>query len=319
MTNTLELEVKLVRREIRTFHDILCGDLRVQERVKAVNKLLNCQKDLKLLDDKDIDMIWESLFFALWFAEMGRGCEEIIAAIERACASSYRLTKVGFKTIALKWYGLDQYRVDKISHLARHLLTILLNHQIKLWLKSCKQSKRMGTRDIYCKQLLKNTFDNIYSSYGLCYFLLEILADEMNKTLRIFYDKAHIITGKFELKANLIAFLYKQVIGFASNVNLDSRLLSTFDQYVLKKFVEELLPNESQLTQILVSLKLYQALDKIPKRKKSPPSKKCQSLLNQWSSVVQNIYEESINCDHFPTSVRPLAGTIKLIPNKPSR
>lgn len=316
---TDNLDLKQLRREIRKLHDVLCGDARVQERVKAVNHLLNYKDNFRHLDSGDIDTIWESLFYALWFAEMGRGCEEIIAAIERACRISYRLTKAGFKIIAEKWYGLDQYRLDKVSHLARHLLTVLLDHQIKLWLRSCKHNRNLGTRDIYCKQLLRNTFDNIYSSYGLCYFLLEVLADEINKTLKVFYKKIKIVTGKFELKANLIVFLYKQIISFASSVSLDSRLLSTFDQYVLKKFVEELLPNESQLTQILVSLRLYQSLDKIPRKKKNPSSKKCESLLSQWSRAVQNIHESSINCEHFPVSTKPIAGTIKLVPNKASR
>lgn len=274
---------------------------------------MNSKNDFKLLEDQDIETIWESLFYALWFAEMGRGCEEIIAAIERACKASYRLTKAGFKTIAEKWFSLDQYRLDKMSHLARHLLTVLLDHQIKLWLRSCKHSRNLGTRDVYCKQLLRNTFDNIYSSFGLCYFLLEILADEINKTLKVLYQKTNIVTGKFELKANLIVFLYKQIISFASDVSLDSRLLSTFDQFVLKKFVEELLPNESQLTQILVSLRLYQSLDKIPRRRKNRPSKKCESLLNQWSKVVQNLHESSINCEHFPIAAKPIAGTTKLV------
>lgn len=300
---------------MRSFNATLCGDSKAQTRVKSVNTLLNSGHNLKLLDDNDLDTIWESLFFALWYAEMGRGCEEIIAAIERACSSSYRLTRIGFQTIAKKWYGLDQYRIDKVSHLARHLLPVLLKHQINLWLKSCKKSKSLGTRDISCRQLLKRTLVDVSKSYGLCYFLLEILADEISKTLTRTYRRLNIITGKYELKANLIIFLYKQVIVYASTTQLDARLLRTFDQYVVKRFIEDILPNESQLTQILVSLRFYQALDKHRKRLKSPTSGKCKALFERWSSIIRETHEKCINGEYFPIAPVPLRGTIRLKPH----
>lgn len=270
---------------------------------------------MKLLDDHDIDTIWESLFFALWYAEMGRGCEEIIAAIERACSSSYRLTRFGFQTIAKKWYGLDQYRIDKVSHLARHLLPVLLQHQINLWLKSCRRRKSLGTRDVACKQLLRRTLVDVSKSYGLCYFLLEILADEISKTLTRTHERLNIITGKFELKANLIIFLYKQVIIYASTTQLDARLLRTFDQYVVKRFIEDILPNESQLTQILVTLRFYQALDRFRKKMNSQTSGKCKALFERWSSVIRDTHEKCINGEYFPTASVPLKGTIRLKPH----
>lgn len=266
--------------------------------------MLNSGHNLKVLDDSDIDTIWESIFFALWYAEMGRGCEEIIAAVERACSTSHRLTKVGFQTIAKKWYGLDQYRIDKVSHLARHLLPVLLDHQIAVWLKSCKKSKELGTRDVYCKQLLKRTLLDISKSHGLCYFILEILAEEISKSLTSTYERLNIIVGKFELKANLIVFLYRQVVNFAASIQLDARLLRTFDQYVIKKFIEDLLPNESQLTQILVSLRFYQTLDKYKKKSKNSSSK-CRALLRRWSIIIHDTHEKCINGEYFQTSIIP--------------
>lgn len=301
-----------LRKLIRSFQNTLCGDAKAQDRVKAVNTLLNSGHDLRILDDKDIETIWESIFFALWFAEMGRGCEEIIAAIERACSHSRRLTRIGFKTISKKWYGLDQHRVDKVSHLARHLLTVLLNQQISLWFKTCKRSKNLGTRDVYCGQLLRHTLRDISKSYGLCYFILEILPDEVSKSLINVYDRMQIITGKFELKANLIIFIYRQVIRFVATTKLDSRLVRTLDQYVLRKFVVEILPIEAQLTQILVSLRLYQALDKYSKKSKKLASGKSKELLIRWSVVLQDIHEKCINADLFPTSMLPQRSTIKL-------
>lgn len=304
--------VAQLKKLIRGFQNTLCGDARAQDRVKAVNTLLNSGHDLRLLDDKDVETVWESLFFALWFAEMGRGCEEIIAAIERACSHSYKLTKVGFKTISQKWYGLDQYRIDKVSHLARHLLPVLLNHQILLWFQSCKKSKRLGTRDVSCKQLLRHTLNDISKSYGLCYFILEILADEISKSLTNVYNRFYILTGKFELKANLIVFIYRQVLSFAANTKLDARLVKTFDQYVIKKFVEDILPNESQLTQILVSLRFYQALDKYKKKSKRPIDAKTRGLLSRWSTIVRDVHENCINGELFPISELPRQSTIRL-------
>lgn len=245
---------------------------------------------------------------------MGRGAEEIIAAVERACSDSYRLTKVGFRTLSKKWYGLDQYRIDKVSHLARHLLPVLIKHQIALWFKCFRKSKKLGTSDIYCKQLLKKMLQDVMKSYGLCYFLLEILAQEISKSLIDIYETLNIKTGKFEFKANLIVFLYQQIINFVTNINLDGRLLRTFDQYVIKKFIEEILPNESQLTQILISLRLFQALDKYKKRLNKPGSSNCKALLDRWSVIIKDVHEKCINGEYFPLLLTPVSETIQLQP-----
>lgn len=303
-----------LRKIIRSFDDTLRGGAKAPARVKAVNTLLNGGHDLSILSDDDIASIWESLFFALWYAEMGRGCEEIIAAIERACNNHYRLTKYGFRIIAKKWYGLDQYRIDKISHLARHLFPVILEKQISLWFKNLKAKKRLSSRDVPCKQILKRTLDDIKNSYGLCYFILEILAEETNRTLARVYEKRNILTGKFELRANLIVFLYKQVVRFAASSDLDVRLLRTFDQYVIKRFIVDILPNESQLTQILISLRLHQALDKHINKTKNSLSSKCKALFERWSEIIQDIHENCINGEYFPQSRLPLKGTICLKP-----
>jgi len=273
--------------------------------------LLNSGHNLKILDDGDIETIWESIFFALWYAEMGRGCEEIIAAVERACAASYRLTRVGLITVSKKWYGLDQYRIDKVSHLARHLLTVLLSHQVKLWLRSCRKSKKLGTQDIYCRQLLKRTLLDVAQSYGLCYFILEILAEEITKTLTSEYEKLDITVARFELKANLIVFIYKQTISFVARTHLDTRLLKTFDQYVIKKFLEDVLPNESQLTQILISLRMHQAFSSNAENPRNPSSGRCKAMLLRWSTVFQDVHEKCINSEYFPASTLPTKSSIQ--------
>lgn len=305
-----------LKKAIRQFHQTVCADSKAPVRVKAVNTLLNSGYNLRILDDGDIETIWESLFFALWYAEMGRGCEEIIAAIERACSSSYKLTRVGLLTISKRWYGLDQYRIDKTSHLARHLLPVIIDQQIKMWLKT-RRKQKLGTQNIRCKRLLKKALNDIVDSNGLCYFILEILADEISKTLIRIYDEQQMIVGKFELKADLIVFLYKQVIAFASNIRLDARLLRTFDQYVIKKFIVEILPNESQLTQILISLRLYQTLDEHIKgrRDNQQLNAKCRALFMRWSEIIQDIHEKCLNGELFPTSILPIKGTIKWRPN----
>lgn len=275
-----------------------------------MNTLLNGGHNLRILDDRDIETIWESIFFALWYAEMGRGCEEIIAAVDRACLSSYRMTRIGFQTIAKKWYGLDQYRIDKVSHLARHLLPVLLEQQIKLWLKS----RKTGIQNAPCRQILKKTLNQVVSSYGLCYFLLEILAEETSKTLIRVYERLHISVGKCEFKSNIVVFLYKQIVSLATNLKLDSRLLRTFDQYVVKKFIVEILPNESQLSQILISLRLYQSLSKTVKRK-NLPSGKCKALLQRWSEIIQDVHEKCIDGEFFPDSITPIKSTVKWTPH----
>lgn len=240
---------------------------------------------------------------------MGRGCEEMIAAIERACHGSYRLTRIGFATISKMWYGLDHHRIDKISHLARHLLPVVLEQQIKLWFK-VRERNRPETQGVKCKPLLRKVLDEVVSSYGLCYFLLEIMAEEISKSLSRIYDQTKIFTGRHELKANLIVFLYDQVISLASNIQLDARLLRTFDQYVIKRFVTEILPNESQLTQILVTLRLSQSLDETSQSSK-PLSGKATALFKRWSDIIKDQHEGAINCEFFPANMLPIRDTNK--------
>lgn len=270
---------------------------------------------MKLLGESDIDTIWESIFYALWYSEVGRGCEEIIAAVERAVSTSYRLTRAGFKTIAQKWYGLDQYRVDKVSHLARHLLKVLVDLQIVLWLRAYKKDKNLGTGDVSCRKVLKETLNLVAESYGLCYFLLEVLAEEISNSLTESYRKLRMTVGKFELRANLVLFMYRQIIDFSTNIKLDARLLRTLDQYVIKRFIEEILPREAQLTQMLISLRFYQALDKYQKKKKNPPTGRYKALLKRWSVIIREIHENCINCDYFPLSNLPVKDTIHLAPH----
>lgn len=309
-------DVAQLRKLVRQFHSTVCADAKAPVRVKAVNTLLNSGYNLKILDDNDIEQLWDALFFALWYAEMGRGCEEIIAAIERACYRNYRMTRIGFMTISRMWYGLDQHRIDKVSHLARHLLPVILDQQIKLWFKS-KKRDRLGTQNVHCKQVLKRVLDDVVKSYGLCYFLLEILAEEISKALLKIYDQLEITTGRFEMKANLIVFIYKQIIAFAADIKLEARLLRTFDQYVIKRFIVEILPNESQLTQILVSLRLYQALDShLVSTEKKPLSGKCIALYRRWSEIIQDVHEKCINGEFFPTTNLPTVSTIKLAPHR---
>lgn len=304
-------DLKQLKRLVREFRTNVSGDLRAQVRVKAVNTFLNGGNNLKLLEDDDIISVWESIFFALWHAEMGRGCEEIIAAVDRACVKNYRLTRAGFQIIAKKWYGIDQYRIDKISHLSRHLLVILIEQQITIWFRSCKKRK-LGTDDISCKQLIRRTLNDVVRSYGLCYFLLEISGEEISKSLTRIYDRLGIVTGKFEVKANLIVFIYKQIINFASNIELDSRLLRTFDLYVVKRLIEEIISNESQLTQILVSLRLYQAIDVRCRKPKNSPKGRSKALLERWSALLQEIHENCINAEYFPASPMPIKDTIHM-------
>lgn len=239
---------------------------------------------------------------------MGRGCEEIIAAVERACKTNYPLTRVGFQTIAKKWFGLDQHRVDKVSHLARHLLVVLVRHQIRLWFKSYQKRSKLGSKDVYCKKLLRRTLNDVMKSFGLCYFLLDILSQEIGRCLTETYRKYNIFVGKFELKANLIVFLYGQTVEFASNIELDTRLLKTYEQHIIRPLLEDVIPNESQLTQILVSLRLYQTMKKNCKKSSS----RNKPIIMSWSKFMQEVHENCINGEYFPLDDLPIRSTIEL-------
>lgn len=291
-----------IKKLIQSSKNTLCGDAKSQTRVKALNTLLNGGHDLRKLDDKDLTEIWECIFYALWYAEMGRGCEEMIAAVERACTNNHKLSRAGFMIIAQKWYGLDQHRIDKVSHLARHLLGTIVQQQIHRWFKSYQKRKKFASNDVFCKQIIRRTLEDVVKAEGLSYFILENLSQVITSSLATTYERYNITVGKFELKANLLVFIYKQVFVFASKLDFDSRLASTFEQFLIKRLLKDVLPNEAQLTQILVSLRLYQALEKISKKS----TLKTKPTLHRWFVTLQNSHDNCINGKEFTESRVPI-------------
>lgn len=289
---TSSVKMVLTKKEASLFRgtlEKLSADAKVQDRIKAVKNIFNGNTNLKELETNQIDDLWESLFFSIWYAELGRGFEEITAAITSGCNKYPRLLEICFKKLSQKWYGLDQHRVDKVSHLARHLLSTLINYQIEIWLKALKYSKKKK-ETIKCRQVLWRVMIDVHSSKSLCDFILENFNEETSKCLNQFYYRRNMVAGYDTVKSKLLIFVYNQLIRFASSVNLEPRFVHLFEKYVFKLFFTQVLSNESQVSQIYVTLRLNQALKK----------HKSNRLLTRWSSRVDEIHQRCINGEYFP-------------------
>lgn len=305
------------KKDIRKLVDQLTlrtgGDAKVADRITAVNTLLNGGYHLELLYDepKELEKLWESLFFALWHAEMGRGFEELTTVIIRGCYSFPRLIQTGFNVISSKWYGLDQFRIDKISHLTRHLLHALIEYQVIQCLKSFKRSKRVGG-SLRCKPVTLKTLQIVKPSKGLCEFMLELFAEETRKVLCKVYIDHNLVIGHETQKAKLIIFIYKQLISFnASQNTLESRIVRIFDLYVFKHLFTHILQNESQVCQILVTLRLKEALAKKVSKSDQALATNCRKLFTRWSMIISEIHENCINSVYFPHSKLPILQNIE--------
>lgn len=290
---------------VRNLGKQVAADARVPDRVKAVNSLLNGGYDLKILTERDIDCLWEALFFAAWSAEMGRGFEEITAAIARACSNFPNIIQSGFRVIAAKWYGLDHYRVDKISHLTRHLTASLFDYQLELWLRTVNKNKNRTGKKVNCKLLIKQTIEDTSKSYGMRDFLLEIFAEELNKSLYRVYNRFGLLVGHQVLKSKLLIFIYNQLIHYCSEIKMDGGLVRSFDSYIFKQFIELVLMNETQVCQIFVTLRLAQLLKRVEKKKSNELPGSNRKFLKRWSKIFDDMHESCMNGELFPLSKAP--------------
>lgn len=275
--------------------------------------MLNSGHKLELLKKEQLETIWEAIFFALWYAEMGKGCEDIIAATVRGCKNRYEFTRLGFKEIAKTWFGLDQHRVDKVSHLARHLTARLIQIQIKMWFEA--KRKVDGESRKPCKPIVFAMLNDIQNSIGLLYFVLSIFVEEFKRALDVVYAKMNIYTGHSELKTEILSFVYKQFFMFIVVQKYDFRLVSTVDINVFQEFLTNQLANESQLTQIHATLKFKKILDRYTEGKKSKSftiNRKTELTMCRWSDMVSSIHDSCISGQYFTDCLIPKPVKIKI-------
>ncbi|KAI1309410.1 Ribosomal RNA processing protein 1 -like protein [Halotydeus destructor] len=134
-----------------------------EKRLKGISNLLKNATTLNF-NHEEAMCIWKGLFYAVWYTEMGKGCEELIDVIATGCRNCPTLFVAGFETLAAEWFGLDYIRIDKFQHFARHMLRSLFRLEVELEEKG---------------SLTQIVIEKTIPSVGLLYHLLAIYIEEL--------------------------------------------------------------------------------------------------------------------------------------------
>ena len=96
------------------------------KRFKRVCRLLD--SSTKLTDEQWIQ-VWRGLYYCVWYTEMGKGGEELIARI--GANDNRQMLLTGFQALTNDWFGIDAFRLDKYMLLARVMVNTCLQLQTK--------------------------------------------------------------------------------------------------------------------------------------------------------------------------------------------
>lgn len=112
---------------IRSFIQKTCTPVSYESRTNSIKKFLETyMKDECCFDEKELEQIWKGLYYALWYTEMKKGCEDIIEAIAKTSVSRPELLTTGFKALSYEWKGIDYIRLDKFAYLVRRLVNAVV-------------------------------------------------------------------------------------------------------------------------------------------------------------------------------------------------
>ncbi|CAK1546398.1 unnamed protein product [Leptosia nina] len=125
-------KVLIVAQEFK-FAKLLSGNEKTtRDRVLKTLKrwLLNCFSKNYVFKEGDFIRVWKGLFYAVWMSDKPLVQEDLCESISHILdlfpneqfKYALMMTRVGFKVLAMEWYGLDQHRMDKFLMLVRRYL-----------------------------------------------------------------------------------------------------------------------------------------------------------------------------------------------------
>ncbi|CAG4986180.1 unnamed protein product [Colias eurytheme] len=132
LTKPKKEKVLVVAQEFK-FAKLLSGnEKKSRDRVlKTLKKwLLNCFSKNYVFKEDDFIRVWKGLFYAVWMSDKPLVQEDLCESISQILDlfpteqldNALMMTKVGFKVLAMEWYGIDQHRIDKFMMLVRRYL-----------------------------------------------------------------------------------------------------------------------------------------------------------------------------------------------------
>ncbi|XP_072751922.1 uncharacterized protein Nnp-1 [Anoplolepis gracilipes] len=120
----------LVAQEIKMARLLANNDKKVRDKVlKRMKKWLTVRSQSSFVFTKaDFMSLWKGLFYCMWMSDKMLIQEELADAISKLvhCFDSedniLLYTSCALRTLAIEWFGIDQYRLDKFAMLVRRIL-----------------------------------------------------------------------------------------------------------------------------------------------------------------------------------------------------
>lgn len=104
-------------------------------KLPATKRRSKCQRFIESIVSNNIQLnsnelahLWKGIYYAIWYSEMGKGCEEIIQTVVHH--ANRQILVAGFDSMTREWFVTDSFRLDKLAFLARVCLNKIIQMQI---------------------------------------------------------------------------------------------------------------------------------------------------------------------------------------------
>lgn len=204
---------------IKKFIQRICTPVSGDKRLHAIEQFFAASQHV-VFDATESQHLWKGLFYAIWYTEMGKGCEEIIHTISSACHTRFHVLMAGFNCLATEWGNIDAIRLDKFAFFARNMLRAALRFDVS------HSEHRKG-------HVIRLILDAIRSCLGLLYHITDIYVEEL---------LAVISPIKFKERKEKSLLLHRMLIPFVAIMmtDNDARTLKSVEHDILTETVSAL-------------------------------------------------------------------------------
>ena len=158
---------------IKAFVQTICTPVTAEKRRTTISKFFGRNRRLDF-DEKECGFIWKGLYYAVWYTEMGKGCEDLIETIVSEIQTSESLLKEAFSSMASEWFGIDAIRLDKIAYFVRRLVATVLTFD----------SKRIFAPSKEVSPLMPEVLVRIQNCRGLLFHVSSLYIEETLKCIK---------------------------------------------------------------------------------------------------------------------------------------
>lgn len=98
----------------------ICTPTTAEKRLQAIDSFFKAHATDEF-NHEELMHVWKGLFYAIWYSEMEKGCEKIMASIVDKSKNKSEMILCAFETLAIEWFGIDSIRLDKFMYFVRQM------------------------------------------------------------------------------------------------------------------------------------------------------------------------------------------------------